>query len=419
MVSDIKKLKILALSHSVANGGAELALKSLIESTSEVYEWSVIYPSKKNKSVLLINGVFNTYYIPMPWWCYEGNDIPSINKKLTLKNIQNIKNISKNYDILLTNTMTIPWLAYASAEIIKPHIWYVHEYGNLDHKLNFILGYDMSLHKIEETSSRIMTISNNLKNHLSKIINSDNISIINQSVDLNTYTKIPVKQYTKQPKLEDITIATIAALRPSKGQHLLINTIYEMQKVGIKTPKVIIRGPDADASYVAHLQNISHKVRGVDVRVGFVEPKEILSNCDVVFVGSDNEALGRGTLEGMSSGRLVLGSNTGATTELLADGRGCLFDLSNEKSLRNGILKLPSMLFERDPVKSRTYVKDNYSVSRQKEDFMNIVKLSMYKKPQYDPNTTKLVAMYREIKLKTTIKNKIRRGVSKVKKFLK
>jgi glycosyltransferase involved in cell wall biosynthesis len=335
----MNRKKILVLSHSAANGGAELALKSLVESTSDIFDWSVVYPSAKRQISLSIKGLSNVYYIPLPWWCYEGNDMPTVNKRRLHGNIHTIKRIAKGYDLLLTNTLTIPWLAYISSEIQKPHVWYVHEYGNADHKLNFILGYDESLRIIASKSTKIMTISKNLKEHLSKVIHPENITIIHQAVDLGTYTNIPTKRYNKAPTIDGITIATIAALRPSKGQHLLIDAVYNLQKRGYKTPRIIIRGPNADPQYVDYLNKANKKVKGVDVKIGFVSPDEVLSSADVVFVGSENEALGRGTLEGLASGKLVLGSNTGATSELLAEGRGILFDINNKKSLENAIFR--------------------------------------------------------------------------------
>ena len=281
----MNRIKILVLSHSAANGGAELALKSLVESTSSIFDWSIIYPTASSKTSLKINGLSKSYYIALPWWCYEGNTLPSLDKNKLQNNIVAVKNIAKQYDIFLTNTLTMPWLAYISVELHKPHLWYVHEYGNIDHKLKFLLDYEQTLKEINNTSTKILTISNNLERHLSGVIPPENISMIHQAIDLETYTNIPIKQYKKTIAIDDITVSTIAALRPSKGQHLLVEAIYDLQKRGFKTPKVIIRGPNADQQYVQHLIKLSQIVKGVDVKVGFVDPLQIISNTDVVFVG--------------------------------------------------------------------------------------------------------------------------------------
>ncbi len=415
----MNKLKILALSHSSANGGAELALKSLIESTSGMIDWSIIYPSANREASLKINGLSQAYYIALPWWCYEGYEIPSVNKNKLKHNIEAVRKIAKEYDIFLTNTLTIPWLAYISTELQKPHLWYVHEYGNIDHKLKFLLDYEPSLTEINNTSTKVLTISNNMKKHLSSVIPPEKISIIHQAIDLETYTNIPIKRYKKSIEIDDITISTIAALRPSKGQHILIEAVHNLQKRGSNTPKIIIRGPNADSQYVDHLLKLSRLVKGVDIKVGFVDPAQIILASDVVFVGSENEALGRGTLEALASGRLVLGSDTGATSALLAAGRGILFDINNLVSLEKSISILPKTLLLNKPEIARKFVIDTYSTFAQKNDFMDIIENLSTKSRATIVTIQDLVDKYDEVNNSQIIKNKIIQIASKSLKYIK
>lgn len=58
---------------------------------------------------------------------------------------------------------------------------------------------------------------------------------------------------------------------------------------------------------------------------------------DICIVPSKMEAFGRVTVEAMMAGCLLVGSNTGGTQELLADGRGLLFDFGDGEQLAKQI----------------------------------------------------------------------------------
>ena len=58
---------------------------------------------------------------------------------------------------------------------------------------------------------------------------------------------------------------------------------------------------------------------------------------DISFTCSEFEAFGRTTVEAMLSGNLVIGANSGATTELIRDNRGILFKLHDSDDLFNKI----------------------------------------------------------------------------------
>jgi len=40
-------------------------------------------------------------------------------------------------DVIWSQTMVIPWGAVAAAILGKPHVWYVTEFGERDHQLQF------------------------------------------------------------------------------------------------------------------------------------------------------------------------------------------------------------------------------------------------------------------------------------------
>lgn len=58
---------------------------------------------------------------------------------------------------------------------------------------------------------------------------------------------------------------------------------------------------------------------------------------DILCMCSDREAFGLSTVEGMLSGCLIIGTNTGGTTEILEDGTtGLLYAQGEELGSRAG-----------------------------------------------------------------------------------
>ena len=48
-------------------------------------------------------------------------------------------------DVILSSTLAIPWGAAAALNINCPHVWWIKEYGELDHGLEFYLTFQKTL----------------------------------------------------------------------------------------------------------------------------------------------------------------------------------------------------------------------------------------------------------------------------------
>lgn len=140
-------------------------MKSLIESTSSDFSWVVVVASRNNVDKAARASNANYVSIDFPWWCHEAQDFaPSVQRKKLEENLNKLKDIVRKADLTLTNTITIPWMAVVAEELGKPHVWYVHEFGDIDHNLRFALGYDETLKFINHYSTRVITIGNAIKN---------------------------------------------------------------------------------------------------------------------------------------------------------------------------------------------------------------------------------------------------------------
>ncbi len=363
MTKTAAKKSILVLSHSPYVGGAELALKSLIESTKGQYNWTVIVPGTITPDAAITPDSVEYITLPgLPWWCYEQHDKPPlINKRLLEKSLTMLRRLAQKADILLTNSMVIPWLGFIAHETNKPHIWYIHEYGDIDHNLNFIAGYSETLRMITACSSRVLTISNDVKEHIGRIIPKNKIDIIRQSIDLTDLTSIQAVE-----SFDKLSLLCLGAIKPSKGQHVALEAVAQTPNVTLD-----IIGPAADHQFANDLVERAKELPHVLVQIRRYTPLIELATHNVLLMCSEHEGLGRVTLEALAAGRLVIGYGCRSTKELLADNRGLLYSPNTPESLRRAIQTASNKL-RQTPVdfeQNRAYVSQEFSQDAQAADF--------------------------------------------------
>lgn len=360
------KKKILVLAHSASIGGAEFALASLIESTHKSYDWHIVFADTKKADSKLTKHAKGVDYVDLPWWCYEAHDSPKkINRRVAARNYATLDKLAREADVLLTNTLTVPWLSFVAASLGKPHIWYVHEFGDIDHSLKFVLGYSKSLKIIGGNSSRVLTISNAVKNHLARVIDSRKIDIINQSINLDALLDLPANL---QPNNKGtLSLLCIGAIKPSKGQLIAIDAA----KILGGDTKLDVIGPNANAPYVSELKLAAAGLQNITVQDRAYNVTNELESHDIVLMCSSNEALGRITIEALAAGKLVMGYDCTSTRELLDDGRGIVYS-PNEPDVLALAIK-DSSSFVLNVKKNRKFVTSNFSCENQAKGFGDCV----------------------------------------------
>lgn len=363
------KPRVLVLAHSPQIGGAELALVNLIDSTKDDYIWDVAFVGNTSVHQKLLANVTKHVLLDLPWWCHEeGAEPKKVNLHTLGRNIATLQRMAESADILLTNTITVPWLAFLAAKLKKPHIWYVHEFGDKDHNLQFELGYKESLAVIESCSSRVLTISNSVKNHLSQVIGTHKIDLIHQSIDLNNFLKIPLRSSFEGRR---VRVACLGAIKQSKGQVIAAESFSYLDKAKYS---LVVRGPNANQRYVDRLMN--YRAENIEISTDRYEPIAMFSDVDILLMCSENEAFGRVTLEGLAAGCIVIGFDSPSTRELLDDGRGLLYSPNTPEVVANKIKEATSLQKEFNIKTNRTFVSGTYGYAQQRADFIACVKSS-------------------------------------------
>ncbi len=334
---------ILIISHSGGSGGAELALTDLtrdLQSKGVISHFVV--PAEGDMTKLLKQAAIGYSVIPFGGWAHlsalsrpkrEANDAWNI------KAVQEIKDLANKLqpDVIVSNTIVVPWGAVAAAVAQKPHIWMVHEYGNLDHGLIFDYDYETVLRFVDNFSDKVIANSPNIKKHLSKIINSQKILQIYQRFNSVGTASSPGGPPTNIfSKTKALKIVLVGRVTESKGQLDAIKALAEIAAAGVSAEIAFI-GEVESKAYKKKIDDvIARNKLGSWVKfIGHVkDPAGLVAQADISLTTSQKEAFGRVTVEAMLAGKPVIGTNSGGTKYIIKDGvTGYLYEPGNANDL--------------------------------------------------------------------------------------
>ncbi len=274
-------------------------------------------------------------------------------------------------DLVMTNTIVSPWAALAAYFQRAPHIWFVREYGDIDHKHVFELGREKMLQDINTLSSLVVTNSKILSKHIQPHIDKDKITPLYTPFDLAALRQ-KGEQLAKNPfkNKDSLKLVITGKITPTKGQSEIAEAIARLIKMGHDTELCVI-GTPKEPNDDAPLKNII-KANGLGDKVHLVgeqsNPIAILKYADIGIMASKQEAFGRVTFEYMAIGLPVVGANSGATPELIDSGKnGYLYDQGDINSIVDQLLKYatnPSLIKEHGDAaqhKAEQMLKSKYS----------------------------------------------------------
>lgn len=250
-------------------------------------------------------------------------------------------------------------------------MWYIHEYGDLDHGLDFAVGYDRTIRYVWDNSDLVMTVSRSVGEHLLEHgASEDKLRYVRQSFEIDEYLELG-------PPADDNSLLTLGAIKSSKGQ---LDALVGFNESTIRdTHTLTIAGPVTEPWYAERIREFIDD-QGLGDRVDFIPERvnaiEQMRRASTVLVCSRNEALGRITLEALAAGRTVVGSRGGGTAVLLDESRGVLYDGSTT-DLTSKLDELGQSVYRLQPVEARQqYVVDNFSPERERDDFLAAIALA-------------------------------------------
>lgn len=330
-------MKVLFVSQENIIGGATKSMVELILGLNEAgVETDVLIPKateKNRKAYYYIknNGIkcFEIFY---------RHNYKLIGIKKTIDYENNIINamalssvvtlVKRNkYDAICSNSVSVDIGAKVAKTLNLPHIFYIREFMEEDFGIEFRNKKNMRM--LIEQSQHIVFISDSIKQKYTDCYNISNFSQFYDGFDTRKY--LSPSHEILDGKI--IKLVFVGKIQDGKGAKNLLGLYKRLiEEFGHKFHLEYVG--DGETSYIAQLHSEAIKL-GISESVvfsGFSDNvKEILEKKDILIMNSENEGMGRVTIEAMLCGCLVVGKNKCGTSELIADGvNGLLFD--NEKN---------------------------------------------------------------------------------------
>jgi O-antigen biosynthesis protein len=320
-------LNVVFFGHSAELNGAERSLLSLVEDLVRYRRaiCTVILPQHGPLERLLCDVGASVSVMPFNWWCSpEGATSEALASTLSVDVpaffcdiVPFVRNIAP--DVIVTQTMVIPWGAVAAAALGKPHIWSVCEYGELDHGLHFVEPFDKIIADIEAGSEFVFVNSYDVKKILFPNLPSERCDVLYRHVEIGSAGE--AASTGDSPDHERPVVGLFGIVARSKGQADAIEAVARLKARGISV-ELVLAGA-GEQGYVEELKQCSQDL-GVGELVRFTGPLENpypeMRACDIVLVCSRREAFGRTAVEAMLMAKPLIYTASGGVSEFVKDG---------------------------------------------------------------------------------------------------
>lgn len=225
-------------------------------------------------------------------------------------------------DVVMTNTIVSPWAAVAAKLVGVPHVWFPREHG-LDHE--FALSPAETYEDIGTLSDLVVTNARTLRTYLEEWVEPEKLDVLYPDIDVETVRMLAGQQpadwinpFGADAALKVVCVSRITA---SKGQASIVRAVARLRDEGVRIEVALVGTPTP-----AYRSEFELLISDLDVsdRVFLIgeaaNPFPYVLAADVGAIMSASEPFGRVTVEYMALARAVVGSRSGETPELVADG---------------------------------------------------------------------------------------------------
>ncbi|MBC7451837.1 MAG: glycosyltransferase family 4 protein, partial [Cytophagales bacterium] len=242
-------------------------------------------------------------------------------------------------DLVITHTVALPSGALAATLAGKSHVWYIHEYGDIDHNFKFNFGKSFTLSLINRLSDKIIVNSKALFRHYQAHFRADKLYKVYYAVQYPLFAPMLHK-----PK-DTLSISMVGRIAAGKNQLIALMALAVLKEKNI-FPSITFIG-SIDNTYLDTLQAFSRQYN-LDNQIAYIGqtslPWKYIEQSHCVLVCSKNEAFGRVTVEAMKAGKIAVISSSGAGAELVEHEKtGYLFDPEDAVALAVILEKLWNM----------------------------------------------------------------------------
>lgn len=329
-------MKVLLASHSSGLvGGSERSLleiaRYLIREKS--VEVATVLPGSGQLKNQLSALDAKTEIIPY-WWAENAS--PSRPEDIN-KSLARIRRICKYMqkeqpDVVMTNTVVIPWFAYASKLLDIPHVWFIREIIEEGGQLSIYPDVRRAAAFINDYSDHILVNSNHMRGYYSKLLGKDaaSISVAYPAFDpaILKYGIKPAPRAAGGP----VRLIVFSSLSPNKNQLEVLKAAKLLNGHGVNF-NLTIMGAVGYPGYKEKLIKFVNE-NGLTSKVAFRghnnDPYPIVSKYDICIVPSVNEPFGRVSVEAMLLGNVVVASDMGGNKEVAQGAKGAFLYKSGD-----------------------------------------------------------------------------------------
>ncbi|MCR4788456.1 MAG: glycosyltransferase family 4 protein [Lachnospiraceae bacterium] len=338
-------MKILYIANdSSVFGGANNSLIDMVYAMKELGQEPVVLTWSKNQlsDELSRHGIPCTIFHFLPCVC-PIDDYPGFllrikmhiyNQKRVFLSRKIIRDIAP--DIIHSNASNIDFGALIAKYHHIPHVWHVREL--LKEGVHLCPIFPENQKKLFQKADCAIVISNFIRRNM----------VFSNSKTHTIFNGFSIEKYLLNKECifsleEGIRLLYVGVIRPQKGTMdavLAVKELKEKYKLTRVTLKIV---GSSQENYDEKLKEIIEKNDLTD-NIEFYEPTNDLKPyrewADITLSCSKNEALGRVTVEGMLSGTLVIGADSGATPEIISDEEtGFIYTPEDHKALAEIIYK--------------------------------------------------------------------------------
>lgn len=249
--------------------------------------------------------------------------------------------------VIYATSRTVPWAVIAGSLTGTPVIVHLHMVPPTAHTAWFLRRACSA-----QPVKKILVASTAIADRLS-ISDTSKIELAPNGVDTDRYAPRPGLRDEVRSELSVTSprthlAAVVGELSPAKGQLEAIIALSELARQGRHYVKLVLAGAarTGNTGYEAQLRKTVSQ-HGLSDRVIFTgqhsNVSRLLNGIDLLIVpsrGPSGEACPMAVLEAWATGVPVLGSNSGGLPEMLANGRGAVFEATDQTSFAREWLDL-------------------------------------------------------------------------------
>lgn len=373
-------MNILFVSHEYGVNGATRSLIDMIDCVRDTQNMNiqVLIPRNGNAAALLKEeGIKYKTLLYYPDYCkIDRRPIflwemfkEAVNAVAVMRLFYWCK--KQKIDIIHSNSTAVDIGARVATHLNLPHVFHIREFMEEDFRLKYRNGNRMK--RLIEQSQYCVFIS--------KVIERKYIKLYNIKKNMTLYNRINTKSYYQRRedllKNEKINLIMTGGIVKGKGVHIAVRAVNEVVKRGLLKVELFVIG-NADKKYLSKIKEYINEQKlsdSIHIR-GFVsDVAAYRKKADVCLVCSDCEGFGRVTIESMLAGLLVIGSDSGATTELIKHNKtGLLYEKGNIESLASCIecVGMNSLKYKEIAKNGQNWALQTFESTNYAEKIMNI-----------------------------------------------